>query len=71
MFPIDKNIAIPGHITKPSSYPFGDMALNDSFLVPREQSKAARAAAVHYARRKGVKFVSRKVEGGIRIWRTA
>jgi hypothetical protein len=64
---IDKNIPLPprrgGGVSK---YPWATMKVGDSFLA----TKSAVAASVSYCRHnKNVKFVSRKTDKGIRIWR--
>lgn len=41
--------------------------VGDSFLIANEKE---RLRALHFASRAGVKIATRKVEGGIRVWRT-
>lgn len=60
-------------------YPFGDMAVGDSFFVPTKNGKTPAqtrnnilgAIAYHTKANPGRRFVSRVVEGGVRFWRTA
>ena len=64
---IEKNIPIP------ATYPFKDMEVGDSFLVPEEVN---RAAVTNSARRFGknneMEFTVRAISGGrLRCWRTA
>ena len=59
-----------------SKYPFADMTPGDSFLIPvpeaahrhAVQAKAG-AACRAWGGRNGGKYVSRQVDGGVRIWR--
>jgi len=53
-----------------SIYPFAEMVVGDSFLVPLKERHRAASAVSSFARKHpGVKFVTRKVAGGIRVWR--
>lgn len=74
MFTIEKDIPVPSTgAGRPPIYPLGDMAAGDSFFVPLPEGKVlrelqgsvSRAAKAHA----GKKFTTRKVEGGIRVWR--
>lgn len=61
---IEKNVPL----VRPNRgcYPFGDMEINDSFVADRK----AQASAAGFARRNGVKFVTRKIDAEkVRIWR--
>jgi hypothetical protein len=69
---IEKNVPIPS-MKRPrgSDYPFGEMKQGDSIFVPCKDPKVkARAisSASLYGKRHGVKFTTRTVPGGIRIW---
>lgn len=74
-FKIQKGIPLP----EPPEYrgmPLRDMEVGDSFVVglPGEQvssveAKPYRQAYASFAQNSGYRFRSRKVEGGIRIWR--
>lgn len=66
MYEIDKGIEIP---QPRSEYPFGEMEIGDSFLAPKEKIKGVRAAASEYGKRKSKRFMTRTVEGGVRVWR--
>lgn len=72
---IDNNVAIPDTRRGRTKYPFGTMAVNESFFSPDEN---ARSAALQFARNansngRAMKFVTRSVEEGgekgFRIWR--
>lgn len=60
----------------PQKYPFVNMEIGDSFLVPadnlpeRTGAQGVRQAAYTYGKRHGMKFVSGEQPcGGVRIWR--
>ena len=69
MYEIEKNIPT----VRAYKYPFRDMEIGDSFLVPCVDDRAAKidrskiSGAAWYLRPK--KFSTRRVEGGIRVWR--
>ena len=57
-----------------SVYPFTEMEVGDSFLATEQICKKphkVRMAAHEAGKRLGRKYVTRTVEGGIRVWRTA
>lgn len=69
---------IKGGAGRKSIYPFADLKVDESFLVPLTEGtdietlySRVRAASWSHASRKKVKLVARVVEGGIRVWRTA
>jgi len=69
MIQIESNVPMPSKYR--SKFPFEEMKVGDSFLVESERQRvSAKNAAGFYAAKHGGKFVSRKVEGGYRIWRT-
>lgn len=54
-----------------SKYGFDRLAVGQSIFVPGEKEwGAAHEAARKYARRRGLEFVCREVDGGLRVWRT-
>lgn len=74
---IEKNIPVPtGRLH--GKYPFDDLEVGDSFLVPSSgngeiQDRRKASSAVHrqtFVLKRG-KYITRRVDGGIRIWRTA
>ena len=69
MIIIEKNIPISndGRLCK---YPFDQMEVGDSFFVPKDEAEKARSSAWKYAKRKGMRFETRKEKDGARIWRT-
>ena len=82
-FKIEKNIPVPeknriGRKRKPHKYPYANMEVGDSFLVPFEEGKdhtklyvSMWGGANHFGKNFGGKFLVRKVEDGIRVWRMA
>lgn len=69
---IEKGIPQPPTKGGKKKYPFGEMAIGDSFLVPTDNNGAGsvRCAASYYgSRHPGFKFVVRMVDGGCRCWR--
>jgi hypothetical protein len=68
---IEKNIPIPGARSQNTIWPFRQMEVGDSVLVPEERADNARVIASRVKKTDGFRFTSRKVEGGTRIWRIA
>jgi hypothetical protein len=75
---IDKNIAFGNRVgvkktrTYRSKYPFGEMAVGDSFFVASgEGAFVVSAAACSHGKRHNKRFATRAVEGGTRVWRIA
>jgi len=67
---IDKNVPVPTR-SPYSKYPFGAMAVGDSFFYPGPTSEYVRNAAHHWGKNNGAKFSVRKDDGGYRCWRIA
>lgn len=73
MFKIETTVPLAANgAGAPRKYPIYDMAVEQSFFVPGEdtQGNAAQSARM-YGRRVGKKFSARTMDGGVRIWRTA
>jgi hypothetical protein len=70
---IEKGIAMTTTRTqRPCKFPVREMKVMDSFLIPendvrRTVTQCVRKAAGYY----GFKVSTRKVEGGVRVWRVA
>lgn len=64
---IEKNRRIPG------KYPFKDMQVGDSFVIPADIKRhTVNVAALRFGRKHGMKFTVRKIpEGGYACWRIA
>lgn len=82
-FMIESQIPLPPlHNNSVGKYPFDDMKVDDSFLVPCEGSPADRAAVLNrirqaaraWRRRRGNnahRFNCRSLSHGVRCWRVA
>ena len=76
---IDKNIPVPTLIRRGrhASLPSADLEIGDSFMLPAitkdelDQARTRLRSSTASLIKKGRKFATRSVEGGIRIWRTA
>lgn len=70
-FKLSKSVPLPGTQGGEgiARYPFAEMDVGDSFLVPHSLSESVKAACYSYGRRHRMKFVSRKVGNGRRVWR--
>jgi len=77
MIKIDKNIPFPNGKSD-RKYPLIEMEVGDSFFIPckEEDEKRIRASIYTSARRNKLttshkrKYTTRKVDGGLRTWRT-
>ncbi len=70
-FPIEKDVAVPQSHRR-VIYPFADMDVGDSFFalgVTVNDVSRVRSSATNYGYRHKMKFTTRAVEGGIRVWR--
>lgn len=71
MFKIEKHIPVPeSRRGRPSLYPFAEMTPGESFLVADAEDRITqiRNAAKSHARRTGIQFTVRLVDGGVRVW---
>ena len=70
MYPIDDNIPLPAPLRgAPQKYPYTKLEVGQSYFVPNVAQKKAGSGYVQFAKRTGRKFVSRIVDGGVRVWR--
>lgn len=69
MYEIEKKIPVPG--SPLSIYPFKQMEVGDSFLVPGNNRTAVSVAMTRTALGTTKKFTSRKTAEGIRVWRVS
>lgn len=71
-FVIESDVVMPerewGTGRKPI-YPFGQMKVGDSFMLPKKLNKKVMSASNYFGRRNGKKFSVLKVKGGYRCWR--
>ena len=71
-FEIEKGVPlIAAHRTRPEKYPWTKMNVGDSFFVPGVSIQTMVGSATPAGRRHGRKYTTRKVEGGVRVWRIA
>lgn len=80
-YPIEQGLEIPEPRRTArggrARYPFAHMKIGDSFFVPangdekRNINKNLSALGNHFGKRNGMKFKTRVVDGGIRVWRVA
>lgn len=75
MIAVEKGIPLPGR--KHHKYPFDEMDVGDSFFIPAKSADdAARAqvsalGAMRARRLLDKDFTTRRVDGGVRVWRIA
>ena len=76
MLKIEKNVPIPVKRKPKTLYPWSGMALGDSFIVEDDKSDPTLQSAIgslgkQWAKTRSLrrKYTTRKVEGGIRVWR--
>jgi len=68
-YKIEKSVPLPSPNEK-ISYPFKQMEVGDSFFVPEEKVGSMRQCLWKNRLRLGFSFVTRKENGGVRVWRT-
>ena len=64
MFEIEKFVPIPAD-------PFAEMEIGDSIFFAESAMKAASSYSHAFGVRHGMKFTTRLVDGGMRIWRVS
>lgn len=70
MYSIEKGIEIPKSQKKNLKYPFRNMEIGDSFFVEKDRRLAAYSIVSQFARQNPpMKFTTRVVDGGVRVWR--
>jgi len=75
-FQIDDNVPIPAMTGKSQrKYPLSALLVGQSFFVPftsddtRRELMRISGAATRHGKKTGKMFVTRTVEGGVRVWR--
>ena len=63
-------VLLPERRTQKRDYPHGRMEVGQSFLSQRGYASEG-ALAYRMGKLHGMKFAVRKVDGGVRVWRTA
>ena len=73
MFEIEKGIEMPAASRRGRNflYPWLEMDVGDSFLVPDKTVLGFGKQANQASRKYGLEFKVRGVEGGVRVWRAA
>ena len=75
MYKVESNVAVPQAKGKKNVYPFNTLEVGDSFMIessPEQLTKMQRkmsAMCVMSGKRMGKKFITRRVDGGLRIFR--
>lgn len=73
MINIDKNIPVPEGRKKGRrvAYPFEQMEVGDSFVIPDGEREKCRMAAYAWGKRRNLRFVVRlDDDGDVRCWRS-
>jgi len=75
-FEVESNIPFPARVNqqggRPNIYPFETMKIGDSFFAaPDVSAKAVMAVKAWKRNHGGWNYTTLKVDGGVRIWRTA
>jgi len=77
MYKVEKGIPLPEKQprTKHPSYPLGELDVDESLFIPREDLPVSdgvvRAQATSLGKREGKRFRASKQDGGVRVWRVA
>tara|TARA_R110002126_G_scaffold42791_1_gene123153 strand:+ start:8 stop:217 length:210 start_codon:yes stop_codon:yes gene_type:complete len=67
---IETDIPVPVS-TRSRKYPFLDMQVGESIWFDEQVNGRAYRSALSTGTRHGLKFIARKENSGIRVWRTA
>lgn len=70
MIKIDKGMPMPKSKSE-KKYPFREMEIGDSFFEEEVNRRLLASYASELGKKIGMKFSIRRVDGGIRVWRTA
>jgi hypothetical protein len=69
---VEKNVDMPVMRVTASKYPYDEMEVGDSFMVTSERiSMINTMCGVNKKKGEelGMKFIAKRVEGGVRVWR--
>ena len=69
---IERGVPMPHRVARQRKYPFAQMDVGDSFLVPLDGVDRIRVQNSVCSTARGVsgrKFCTSMVEGGVRVWR--
>jgi hypothetical protein len=68
---VEKNIPIPADgFDRKTTYPLRAMEIGDSFWTDTPKEKVHPAVS-YFGKRNDRRFITRKMDGGIRVWRVA
>lgn len=67
-FVIENDVPLPESATR-QKYPFGELKVGESFVVPGVKSKQISGTAAQYSRRHGIRLIVRAEGEGVRVWR--
>lgn len=70
-FKIERGIPVPSARGALIKYPWAEMEVGDSLFFPAGNHPSVSAISGQWATRHGRKFTTRKVDGGVRVWRIA
>ena len=63
---VEKGVSPPGRISR---YPYAVLEVTDSFVIPDLSMQVVCNLNYRWGQKLGKKFVCRKVDDGIRVWR--
>ena len=69
---VEKNVDMPVMRVTASKYPYDEMEVGDSFMVTSERiSMINTMCGINKKKGEelGMKFIAKRVEGGVRVWR--
>lgn len=71
MLKIERDIPVPETRGRHAKYPFNEMEIGDSFFVPADDRPIPilQRSIIASAHKLESKFVTRAVDGGVRVWR--
>ena len=64
---INKDVPLPPPRRR---YPYGEMEVGESFLIAQGNLQVVCNANYRAGKRLGRRFIARREEGGVRVWRT-
>jgi hypothetical protein len=71
-YQIEEGVPFPGSASgRPSIYPVRELEVGQSFFVPLGDRKVLSVVCSRIKKLTGRDYTVRRVEGGIRVWRTA
>ena len=65
---IEKGIPVPTNGRR-AKWPWKDMEIGDSFLIPDAKQKNVQPMASIAGSRLSRRFIARQADGGVRVWR--